>query len=271
MRDEPTDSRSPQIGDTSSAACRCPQALKTMPLMRSTFHSPDWRRGDARRDRGRHRHRSRSTVRAGNDTINASALKAGQINLTINGGAGNDTIIGSQGNDLVNGGHRQRRGPARGGRRHVRLEPGRRQRHRSMARQAPTRSCSTAPIINENIDISANGGHARCSPATSAHVTMDLDNVETIDLNAKGGADTITVNDLTGTDVKQGQHRSRGRQPTAATVQRTPIVINATDGDDAITVTNNNGVVTVSGLGRRRDDLQLRGERSHRYQWPRRR
>src|SRR5262249_58812161 len=41
---------------------------------------------------------------AGNDTIDASTLNPGQINLTINGGAGNDTIIGSGGNDVVNGG-----------------------------------------------------------------------------------------------------------------------------------------------------------------------
>ncbi len=32
---------------------------------------------------------------------------------------------------------------------------------------------------------------------------MDLNGVEHIQLNALGGADTITVNDLTGTDVKQ--------------------------------------------------------------------
>src|SRR5262249_22197453 len=41
---------------------------------------------------------------AGNDSINASALNAGQIDLTINGGAGNDMITGSRGNDVVIGG-----------------------------------------------------------------------------------------------------------------------------------------------------------------------
>src|SRR5207253_91533 len=41
---------------------------------------------------------------AGNDTIDASKLHAGQVNLTLNGGDGNDTIIGSAGNDLVTGG-----------------------------------------------------------------------------------------------------------------------------------------------------------------------
>ena len=30
---------------------------------------------------------------------------------------------------------------------------------------------------------------------------MDLVGIETIDLNALGGADIVTVNDLTGTDV----------------------------------------------------------------------
>ena len=34
-----------------------------------------------------------------------------------------------------------------------------------------------------------------------ANVTMDLNDVEAIDFNALGGADTIAVNDLSGTDV----------------------------------------------------------------------
>src|SRR6202035_3907069 len=41
---------------------------------------------------------------AGNDVIDASKLKAGQVNLTLNGGDGDDRITGSAGNDLVNGG-----------------------------------------------------------------------------------------------------------------------------------------------------------------------
>src|SRR4029079_15847234 len=41
---------------------------------------------------------------AGNDTIDASKLHAGQVTLTLNGGDGDDKIIGSAGNDVVNGG-----------------------------------------------------------------------------------------------------------------------------------------------------------------------
>jgi Ca2+-binding RTX toxin-like protein len=73
---------------------------------------------------------------------------------------------------------------------------------------------------------------------------MDLDNVETIDVQAKGGADLITVNDLTGTDVSKVKVDLGGADNQADT-----IVLNATNGDDAIVVTNNNGVITVSGLG----------------------
>ena len=40
----------------------------------------------------------------GNDTINASALAAGVIKLTIDGGDGNDTITGSDGADTLIGG-----------------------------------------------------------------------------------------------------------------------------------------------------------------------
>jgi serralysin len=41
---------------------------------------------------------------AGGDTINASALPAGAIALTLDGGAGNDTLIGGPGNDVLIGG-----------------------------------------------------------------------------------------------------------------------------------------------------------------------
>jgi Ca2+-binding RTX toxin-like protein len=64
-----------------------------------------------------------------------------------------------------------------------------------------------------------------------------------------GGADNITVNDLTGTDVQQvAIDLASPPGSTMGDGQVDTVVINATNGDDAITVTNNNGVVTVSGL-----------------------
>ena len=63
--------------------------------------------------------------------------------------------------------------------------------------------------INEKIDISANGSRVRLFRDIGT-ITMDLDGVENIQVNALGGADTITVNDLTGTDVQAGQYRPVG-------------------------------------------------------------
>ena len=41
---------------------------------------------------------------AGDDVVEASGLSAGSIQLTENGGAGNDVLIGGDGNDVLNGG-----------------------------------------------------------------------------------------------------------------------------------------------------------------------
>jgi hypothetical protein len=76
--------------------------------------------------------------------------------------------------------------------------PGRRQRHDRWPGRQTTRCGSTAANIAENIDsLVRTANHARFLRDV-ANVTMDLDNVETIDFNAFGGADRIVVNDLSG-------------------------------------------------------------------------
>ena len=177
-------------------------------------------------------------------------------------------IIGSQGNDLVIGGRGNDVALLGAGDDTFVWNPG--DGSDTVEGQAGTDTLLfNGANIDENIDISANGGRARLSRDV-ANITMDLNDVEHIEFNALGGADTITVNDLTGTDVDAGQHRPRRHAGGGGDGQADTIVINATNGDDVITVTNNNGVVTVSGLASRGDDLQLRRERSHRHQWPRR-
>jgi Ca2+-binding RTX toxin-like protein len=178
----------------------------------------------------------------GNDTINASALKAGQINLTINAGAGDDKITGSQGDDLVIGGQGSDTALLGAGNDTFVWNPG--DGSDTVDGQAGSDTLVfNGAIINENIDISANGGHARLT-RDIASITMDLDNVETVDVNDKGGADTITVSDLSATDVNKVNIDLGGADGASDT-----LVLNATNGDDAITIVNNNGVVTVSGLG----------------------
>jgi Ca2+-binding RTX toxin-like protein len=178
----------------------------------------------------------------GDDTINAAGLNAGQVKLTINAGLGNDTITGSKGDDLINGGDGNDLAKMGAGNDTFVWNPG--DDNDTVDGQAGVDTLLfNGASIAEIMDISANGGHARLT-RNVGNITMDLDNVETIDVQAKGGADTITVNDLSQTDVSEVKIDLGGADNEADT-----IVLNATNGNDAIVVTNNNGVITVSGLG----------------------
>ena len=70
---------------------------------------------------------------------------------------------------------------------------------------------------NEIFAASANGGRVLFT-RNLGNIVMDLNDVETITVNALGGADTFTVNDLSGTDVTQvnvnlaGDDRRDGRR-----------------------------------------------------------
>jgi Ca2+-binding RTX toxin-like protein len=181
---------------------------------------------------------------AGNDTINASTLPAGTIALTLDGGAGNDTLIGSQGNDTIVGGTGNDVASLGAGNDTFVWNPGDGSDVVDGQAGSDTLRFNGADTA-ENIDISAAGGHARL--VRDIGVTMDLDNIETIDVHALGGEDKITVNDLTGTDVNK-VNIDLGQTGGGGDGSADTIVINATGGNDTITVTNNNGVVTVSGL-----------------------
>jgi Ca2+-binding RTX toxin-like protein len=185
---------------------------------------------------------------AGNDTIDASKLHAGQVNLTLNGGDGNDTITGSAGNDLVIGGRGNDVAMLGAGNDTFVWNPG--DGSDTVEGQAGVDTLQfNGSNASEKIDISANGSRATLTRDVG-NITMDLNGVEHVNVNALGGADTITVNDLTGTNVDQvavdlgspaGSNQGDGASDT--------IVINGTQGNDVITVVNNNGVIKVSGLG----------------------
>jgi Ca2+-binding RTX toxin-like protein len=183
----------------------------------------------------------------GNDIINASALRAGQINLTINGGDGNDTITGSAGNDTVIGGRGSDVAKLGAGDDTFVWNPGDGSDTVDGGAGNDTLLFNDANV-NENIDISANGKGATLTRDVGP-VTMNLTNIENIDVNALGGADTITVNDMSKTSVKHVAIDLSGTPGTGTgDGQSDTVVINATSGDDTINVTDNNGVITVTGL-----------------------
>jgi Ca2+-binding RTX toxin-like protein len=185
---------------------------------------------------------------AGNDTIDASGLKAGLVNLTINGGDGNDSIKGSAGDDVVIGGRGNDVALLGAGNDTFVWNPG----DGSDTVEGQTGFDTLAfngANVSEKIDISANGSRVRMTRDV-ANIVMDLNDVEQIRLNTLGGSDTVTVNDMTGTDLQDVAIDLSGI-PGSGSGDNQPdtIVINGTNGDDVITIAQSNGVLTISGLG----------------------
>lgn len=100
----------------------------------------------------------------------------------------------------------------------------------------------------EHVDLSANGNRLKFFRDV-ASITMDTAGVERVDFNALGGADVVTVNDLTGTDVKEFNVDLAGTLGgTAGDGQADRIIVKGTNADDTIHVDGNAGGVRVSGL-----------------------
>ncbi|CAN7749744.1 calcium-binding protein [Bradyrhizobium sp. LjRoot220] len=186
----------------------------------------------------------------GDDVIIASNGLATLIKLTVDGGAGNDTItsgdgddllLGGEGNDVITGGRGSDVAFLGAGNDSFVWNPG--DANDTVEGQDGTDTLLfNGSNAGEIFDISANGGRVRMT-RNIANITMDTNDVETIELKTLGGVDTITVNDLSGTDISQVNVDLGGNDSAADTV-----VINATNGDDVISVTKVNGVVTITGL-----------------------
>ncbi|MEJ0075742.1 MAG: calcium-binding protein [Alphaproteobacteria bacterium] len=183
----------------------------------------------------------------GDDSIDASGLAAGSVQLTINGGAGNDTIHGSQGDDLINGGQGNDIAKMGAGNDTFVWNPG--DGSDTVDGQAGNDTLLfNGANINETVNIFANGSHAEFTRDV-ANITMDLDNVETVTFTAHGGADTINIGDMTGTDVKQINLDLAATPGTPAPDGAVDtITINGTAGSDVISLSLVNGALVINGL-----------------------
>ena len=102
--------------------------------------------------------------------------------------------------------------------------------------------------VAENVTMSANGGRLTFF-RVQGNVTMDTNGVEIVDDNVVGGADNVTVNDLTGTDVTQTNIDLAGAfGGTAGDGAVDNVVVNGTNGDDNIAINGNGSGVDVTGL-----------------------
>jgi Ca2+-binding RTX toxin-like protein len=186
----------------------------------------------------------------GDDTINASRLHAGVIALTLNGGDGNDVLTGSAGNDLIIGGRGSDIAFMGAGDDTFVWNPG--DGSDVVEGQGGHDTLQfNGSSANENIDLSANGNRLRLF-RDAGNVTMDVHGVEQVNIVALGGADTITVNDLSGTGVTD-VNIDLAATPGSGTGdgQADTVIVNGTARDDVITVAGDASHVDVLGLAAR--------------------
>ena len=148
----------------------------------------------------------------GNDQVRIDESNGAFTTTTptqINGQGGDDTLFGGSGAETLNGGDGNDVVDGNGGADNITLgsgddrfvwDPGDGSDvvdggdgHDAMA--------FNGSAAAEQFHLSANGSHARFTRDVGG-ITMDLNAIEQVDVASVGGNDTLTVDDLTGTDVK---------------------------------------------------------------------
>jgi Ca2+-binding RTX toxin-like protein len=100
--------------------------------------------------------------------------------------------------------------------------------------------------VAERIDLSANGNRFKLL-RDPGRVEMDTAGVERVDVNALGGVDDVTVDDLSGTDVSDVNVDLAGTLGgVTGDGEPDSVVVTATNGDDTINVSGDASGVAVS-------------------------
>jgi Ca2+-binding RTX toxin-like protein len=193
---------------------------------------------------------------AGIDSISASALAAQTIAATLDGGVGGDRIsggpgveklLGGDGNDSIDGNGGNDIADLGAGDDTFFWDPGDGSDTIEGGGGADTMVFNGA-AASETVTVSANGDRLTFF-RNPANITMDTRGVETVDFNALGGADVITVNDLTGTGVTNVRVDLAGTMGGSAGDSATDrVIVNGTNGDDHIVVSGGTTGVRTSGL-----------------------
>lgn len=199
----------------------------------------------------------------GNDGITASTVPAGVVKLILDGGAGNDTILGSQGADVILGGDGNDfvfgdngNDVAFLGAGDDRFEWNPGDGNDTIEGQAGADSLLFfGSNASENFNVVANGGRVLLLRDV-ANVTVDFDDLESVEVRTLGGADNVTVGDLTGTDLTRLDLDLRG-PVGGGDGEADSVTVNGTQGADNFGAFGDSGGVTVFGLATRVNVFQL--------------
>jgi len=176
-----------------------------------------------------------------------TTIAGGDGNDTIAGGKGIETLLGGDGNDSIDGNGGNDLALLGAGDDTFVWDPG--DGSDKIEGQDGTDTMRfNGANVSEQVDLSANGSRLKLF-RTQANITMDTAGVERVDFNALGGADLITVNDLSGTDVSNVNVDLAGTLGGATgDGQPDSVVVNATNGDDTIKVNGDATEVTAKGV-----------------------
>jgi Ca2+-binding RTX toxin-like protein len=194
-------------------------------------------------------------MNGGDDTFSAINGLATLIQLTVDGGTGNDTIgggdgddflLGGEGNDTIDGNRGNDTALLGAGDDVFVWDPGDGNDLVEGQAGADTMRFNGSNVA-ESFDFSANGARLRFARNVGT-IVMDTAGVERVELNALGGADVTTVNDLSGTDVSAVALSLAATGGTTGDGANDTVIVNATAGADFVSVTGTPGLVSVDGL-----------------------
>jgi hypothetical protein len=174
-----------------------------------------------------------------------ATVQGGSGNDTLNGGDAIELFIGGSGNDAVDGNRGNDTAELGSGTDTFRWDPGDGSDVVEGRSGRDTLDFNGAGV-NENMSLSPNGGRSLFL-RDAGTIRMDMDGVERLDLTALGGADTFTVQDMSGTDFRRADVDLSGPAGGGDT-QDDIVTVNGTDRRDRIDVETDGARVDVEGL-----------------------
>jgi len=174
----------------------------------------------------------------GNDSLEGGQLQIAAENEKYRAGAGDDLVDGGKGNDTAKLGD---------GRDTFRWDNG---EGSDVIEGQDGRDAMVfnGAAVDEQVTLTANEGRLTFF-RVQGNVTMNTDGVEIVEDNPLGGSDSVTVNDLTGTDVSQVDldlAGALGGDAGDGVVDN--VVVNGTNGDDDINIDGTGSGADVTGL-----------------------
>ncbi|HEX5993558.1 MAG TPA: hypothetical protein VFY84_00310, partial [Jiangellales bacterium] len=174
-------------------------------------------------------------------TVEQATINGGKGNDILNGGDSAELFIGGRGNDSVDGNRGNDTADLGSGEDRFTWDPGDGSDAIDGGGGTDTLDFNGAAGV-DNMSLSPSGNRAVFF-RQQGNINMDMIRVEQLDLDALGNADTVTINDMSGTDFRLADVDLGGADAAIDTV-----TVNGTNNADDIDVTAQGASVVVAGL-----------------------